>query len=143
MESYVAYLAEQARAERVSVTERLDTALASLDRDFSVLAPELQVEYFGPGVGVDADRSVFRLAVGPHRGSIEGPVWSLRICDGTASGGWRPMWAVQGVGRLRKALVVKALPELLAGFADAVAAAGKSDTAAGRRVHEMAAAFEV
>ncbi|HKJ07575.1 MAG TPA: hypothetical protein VKA76_00660 [Gammaproteobacteria bacterium] len=143
MESYLAYLAAQARAERVAVSEPLDAALASLDRDFAALAPALQVEYFGPGVGVDADRSVFRLAVGPHRGSIEAPVWGLRVCDGTASGGWRPMWAVQGVGRLRKVLVVKALPELLAGFAEAVAAAGKSDTAAGRRVHEMAAAFEV
>ncbi|MGA7800369.1 MAG: hypothetical protein WCC36_06120, partial [Gammaproteobacteria bacterium] len=128
MEPYVAYLAEQALAEPVAITAELDAALARLDRAFATLAAELQVEYFGPGVGVDAERSVFQLVIGPHRGGIEGPVWGLRVCDGTASGGLRPMWAVQGVGRLRKALVVKALPELLAGFAAAIGAAGKADT---------------
>lgn len=141
MSDYLNVLVEQSRATRVAITPELDAALAGLDAEFERLAPELEVEYVGPGVGVEGNESVYRLVVRPHEWTIHQPSWSLKICDALPNAGWRAAWAVQGASRARKAMVVQALPDFLHGYAGAVAAAGKDASPAGQRVREMAERF--
>lgn len=145
MTDYIARLAAQAQQGAVSVTAELDRDLADLDRELEALAPQLEVEYVGPGVGM-ADMNaehVFRLVVRHHVWDVNTAGWGLKVCDALPNCEFRPMWPVQGTGRLRKKQLVKALPAFFAGYLAAIRAAGKADTAVGRRVQAMAAAFGV
>ncbi|HSO06558.1 MAG TPA: hypothetical protein VLW45_04940, partial [Pelomicrobium sp.] len=103
------------------------------------MAGELQVAHVGPEVGVE-QRHVHRLVIDAHAWRVGPRSWGLRVCSATPDGGWRAEWSIDAVGRLRKRLVVAALPELLRGYAAAVTAAGKDRTAAGRRVLDLARA---
>ena len=138
----VEHLARQSRAPRVVIDGTLDQALAALDAELAGLAGELEVEYFGPGVGVDADPDAYRLVIKAHREDVGEPGWSLRVCDSAPSRAWHSMWAVHGVGRLRKVRVVRALGDCLAGYLAAVEAAGKADTGAGARLRALVDAFQ-
>lgn len=142
MQTHIELLAEQAHAPRVAITAELDAALQALDAEFEALAPQLQVEYIGPGVGVEGQEDVYRLAVRYHEWVMNQPSWSLKICDALPNAQWRAAWAIQGASRARKALLVRGLPQFMRGFAEAVRAAGKANDAAGRRVEAMARAFE-
>jgi hypothetical protein len=136
-------LGRLARAPRFEVTRELDDALMALDEEMARLAEALQVEYVGPGVGM-ADmkaQHVYRLVVRHHVRDTTTAGWGLRVCDALDNNDLRPMWSVQGVGRLRKQQVFAALPAFFRGYAEAVAAAGKADTPAGRRVSAMARAL--
>ena len=137
------FLAAQAHAERVRVSGELDAALRALDAEMGELADVLQVEYVGPGVGMQdmGAEHVFRLAVRHHVWDVGEAGWGLKVCDGLPNGGLRAMWPIYGVARLRKQQLVQTLPQFFSGLADAVRAAGKDETPAGRRVLDLAAAF--
>ncbi len=139
-QDFLAYLALEARNPRVRVDPALDEALAQLDRLLEGLCAELQVHYVGPPVGVEA-REVHRLVVTAHAWTAGAPVWGVRVCSARSPSGWRAEWTLAGAGRLRKRLIVQALPEFLEGFVQAVAAAGKADTPAGRRLVRLREAF--
>lgn len=141
MQPFIEHLISQSRAQKVGVDEELDAALARLDAQLAQLAGELQVEYYGPEIGVAAGRHVYRLVVRAHEWEINNPTWSLKVCTALPHARWRADWAVQGVSRLRKPLVVQALPAFFAGYAEAIAVAGRADTPAGRQVMEFARAF--
>jgi hypothetical protein len=133
-------LARAVRGDRIAVTRELNEALAALDAEMAQLADALHVEYVGPGVGM-ADMGaehVYRLVVRRHVRDAATAGWGLRICDALDNNDLRPMWAIQGAGRLRKQQVVAALPEFFRGYAEAVTAAGKAETDAGRRVAALA-----
>ncbi|MFZ5557931.1 MAG: hypothetical protein ACOZDY_14645 [Pseudomonadota bacterium] len=132
-------LAARAAASRLALDAELDRALERLNRGLDALAAELAVVHVGPEVGVER-RHVHRLVIAPHAWRAGTLTWGLRVCSATPDGGWRAEWSLAGAGRLRKALIVAALPALLRGYAEAVTAAGKQDSAAGRRVLELARA---
>lgn len=134
-------LATQARAPQVRIDDALDAALTQLDHMLTNLARDLQVEYYGPAIGVDAGREVYRLVVRAHEWRIHQHEWSLKICTALPHAGWRADWAIQSAARRRKILVVQALPEFFVGYYAAVCAAGKQDTNAGRRLGELARRF--
>lgn len=136
----VGLLGALAHAERIPVTPELDRALAALDAEMTRLAEALAVEYVGTGVGM-ADmqaQHVYRLVVRRHIRDATTAGWGLMICDALDNNDLRPMWSLQGAGRLRKRQVVAALPGFFRGYAEAVQAAGKADTVAGRRVTQIA-----
>jgi hypothetical protein len=141
MQPFIEHLINQSRAQTVQVDEALDAALAQLDALLAQLAGALRVEYYGPEIGVGAGRHVYRLVVRAHEWEINNPTWSLKVCTALPHAGWRADWAVQGVARQRKALVVQALPAFFDGYATAIAAAGEADTPAGRQVVELARVF--
>lgn len=143
MADYIDFLAAQAALDAPPVTAELDAALAALDAEFESLAPELQIEFIGPGVGMADMRAehVFRLVIRHHVWDVDTEGWGLKVCDALPNCDFRPMWPVQGVGRLRKRQLLTVLPEFMTGYAGVVAEAGKADTPAGRRVMEMARAF--
>ncbi|NIR59710.1 MAG: hypothetical protein GWO02_09395 [Gammaproteobacteria bacterium] len=138
IEADLRLLAERARLERIPVDAALTAALARLEGWLERLAAELRVEHYGPGVGVEGQPQAYRLVVRRHAWDATRQAWGLKICDGTAYGEWRPMWTLQGAGRRRKAALVRALPELLAGYARAVEAAGRGDGAAAEAVRTAA-----
>lgn len=138
MSDYLNVLARLGGASRVPITAELDEALAALDAEFEHLAPAMEVEYIGPGVGVEGKETVYRLVVRAHEWTIHQPSWSLKICDALPNAGWRAAWAVQGASRARKALTVNVLGEFLDGYATAIKAADKAGTEAGQRVLAMA-----
>ncbi|HDP89338.1 MAG TPA: hypothetical protein ENN42_05200 [Thioalkalivibrio sp.] len=143
MSDYIDFLAAQAKQDNVPVTPELDAALAALDAEFETLAPQIEVEYVGPGIGM-ADMQaehVFKLVVRYHVWDVFKEGWGLKVCDALPNSSLRPMWPVQGVSRLRKKQLVQALPRFFAGYAEAVKAAGKTDTEAGQRALAMASAF--
>jgi hypothetical protein len=126
---------------RVPVTGELDEALAALDSEMARLADALRIEHVGPGVGM-ADMGaehVYRLAVRCHVRDTTTAGWGLMVCDALDNNDLRPMWSMQGVGRLRKRQLVSVLPEFFRGYAEAIRSAGKAGTDAGRRVTEIAA----
>lgn len=137
---FLAHLALEARSPRVRVDPALDEALARLDALLERLCRDLQVEYVGPPVGVEA-REVHRLVVAAHAWTAGAPAWGVRVCSARSPSGWRAEWTLAGAGRLRKRLIVQALPEFLEGFVQAVVAAGKADTPAGRRLARLREAF--
>jgi hypothetical protein len=135
------YLAVQAHGE-VCVDAALDRALERLDAVLAEIAAALAVEHYGPGVGVEGRADVYRLVVRAHQLDARSPpAWGLKICDATPHGNWRVAWAIHAASRRRKHTLVKALPEFFDGYAEAVAAAGKTDTPAGRRLLEIAKRF--
>ena len=143
MSDYIEFLAAQAKQENVPVTQALDEALAQLDQEAESLAAALELDYVGPGVGM-ADmkaEQVYKLVVRYHVWDVFKEGWGLKVCDALENCEFRPMWPVQGVNRLRKKQLVKALPDFFAGYAEAVKAAGKDETEAGQRVLAMAEAF--
>lgn len=133
-------LAARAGESRVKVDAALDEALEALDAELATLAAELEVEYLGPGIGMQdmGAEHVFRLAVRHHVWDVDTAGWGVKVCDGLPQGNLRPMWAMQGVGRLRKQQLVKVLPEFLRGYAAAVAAAGKAEAPAGQKLQALA-----
>ena len=143
MSDYIEFLAAQAKQDNIPVTPELDTALAALDAEFETLAPQLEVEYVGPGIGMADMKAehVFKLVVRYHVWDVFKEGWGLKVCDALPNSDLRPMWPVQGVNRLRKKQLVQALPDFFAGYAGAVKAADKADTEAGQRALAMAAAF--
>lgn len=142
MEPYIDYLARQAQQAHIVVTADLDDALRALDNALEQLAAQLQVEYVGPGVGVEGAADVYKLVVRAHEWVIHQRTWSLKICDALPNAQWRAAWPVHGASRARKIATVRALPKFMQGFAAAIAEAGKSDTPAGQRIAAMARAFQ-
>ncbi|MEJ2481354.1 MAG: hypothetical protein P8Y78_14605, partial [Acidihalobacter sp.] len=82
------FLAAQAHADRVRLSGELDEALRALDAEMSELAGVLQVEYVGPGVGMQdmGAEHVFRLAVRHHVWDVSEAGWGLKVCDGLPNG---------------------------------------------------------
>ncbi len=140
MQDFLSHLLSQARAEAVTVDARLDDALARLDHMLEGLAGALQVEVFGPHVGVETP-AAHQLVIRAHAWRLGPSSWSLKVCSTAPQAGFRAEWSVQGAGRLRKQRIVKALPQLFADYAAAVSAAGRGDSPAGRRVLELARRF--
>ncbi len=140
MNDFVALLVERSRAERPKVDAALEDALARLDHLLAGVSSGLQVEYYGPCVGVEA-AAAHRLVVRAHAWDGGRPQWGVRICSAAPQAHWRAEWTLRGAGRLRKALIVRALPEFFAGYARAVAAAGRARSASGQRVAGLAQRF--
>ena len=142
MKDFISYLVQQSHSEKVAVTSALDDALANLDHMLSGICADLQVEFEGPYVGVETLKA-HRLVVRPHEWKIHEPSWSMKICSAAPQANYRAEWAVQSAGRLRKQVVVKALPDFFSGFAKVVEAAGKAELPSGKRVLELAQRFAV
>lgn len=140
MKDFIALLVEQSRSQNIAIHPALDDALTRLDYALAGLCEAVQVEYHGPYVGVETPLA-HQMVVRNHEWKIHQPAWSLKICVAAAEANCRAEWPIQGVSRLRKALVVKALPEFFVGFAAAITEAGKDTTAAGRRVLELSRRF--
>lgn len=140
MKDFISLLNQQSHSEKVAVTPELDDALAQLDHMLEGICAELQIEYDGPYVGVETPNA-HRLVVRAHEWKIHEHTWSMKICSTAPAANSRAEWAVQSAGRLRKQIVVKAIPAFFAGFAQAIEAADKSDTPAGKRVQELAQLF--
>jgi len=136
----VLWLLREARAGNMPKGPEVDQALIALDEEMAKLAGTLKVEFMGPGVGMADMKAehVYRLAVRHHVWDTTTAGWGLKICDALDNNELRPMWPVQGVGRLRRQQLISVLPEFFRGYAAAVASAGKADTPAGRRVKELA-----
>ena len=133
MKNFINHLVAQSRLGTVTVNATLDDALTHLDNMLAGLAEALQVEYLGPYVGVET-LLAHRMVVRPHEWKIHQPSWSMKICSAIPEANYRAEWPAQGSSRLRKKLIVKALPEFFAGYAEAVRTAGKIDTPAGQRL---------
>ncbi len=118
--------------------ERVSRALGRIDHVLCALAGVLEVEYYGPEVGLGAGREVYRMVVRRHHLGADMDVWGLWICTALPHAQWRPAWRMPDAGRLRKQLVVKALPAFFQGYAEAVRDAGKAGTNAGRRLLALA-----
>lgn len=142
MKAFLDTLAACAQAPTIRVNRELDDALAHLDHMLAGLCVALRVEYFGPYVGVER-RDAHRLVVREHAWQLGQPSWSLKVCASAPAANWRAEWAIQNASRMRKPLIVRALPEFFTGFAAAIEAQGKSQTPAGARIGEIAALFDV
>jgi len=136
----IAHLAAQAAATPAvdAVSER---GLHELDRMLAGLAGELQVEYYGPEVGLGAGQPVYRLVVRAHVVGTDAKAWGLKVCTALPQANWRADWSIHAVARLRKRAVIAALPAFFEGYAVAVAQAGKGNTVAGSRVAQLAQLF--
>lgn len=140
MKDFIALLVEQSRQQRIVINPALDDALTHLDHALEGLCAAVQVECHGPYVGVETPLA-HQMVVREHEWKIHQPAWSMKICVAAPEANCRAEWPIQGVSRLRKVLVVKALPEFFAGFAEAVKSAGKENSSAGMRVVELAQRF--
>ena len=140
MNDFVTLLAERSRTARPKVDTALDDALARLDRLLAGVSADLQVEYYGPCVGVEA-AATHRLVVRAHLWDGGRPQWGVKVCSAAPQAHWRAEWTLQGAGRLRKVLIVRALPDFFAGYAHAVAAAGRAESDGGQRVAGLAQRF--
>lgn len=140
MKDFIALLVQQSKSDKVRVDGDLDGALSSLDHMMDGICADLQVEYFGPFVGVETPEA-HQLVVRAHEWRIHQFLWGLKVCSAAPQANYRAEWAVQGSGRLRKQLIVKVLPAFFAGFAEAVRKAGKADLPAGKRVLDLAQRF--
>lgn len=141
MKDFIRYLAEQSQLDVVPVNTELDDALTHLDNMLTGIAAALQVEYIGPYVGVETLKA-HAMVIRAHEWQIHQPSWSMKICSAIPEANYRAEWPVQGASRLRKRLIVKALPTFFAGYASAIQQAGKADTAAGQRVLAMQQQFD-
>lgn len=140
MKDFVELLVNQSKAERVSVTAALDDALKHLDNVLTGIAGDVQVEYFGPFVGVETELA-HQMIIRAHDWELGGKEWSLKVCTTAPQSDFRPEWPIQGCGRIRKQKIVKALPAFFQGYAAAIAEAGKADTPAGKRIAALAGRF--
>lgn len=136
----IAHLAAQTPTP-LAVDPEAERGLRELDRMLAGLASELQVEYYGPEVGLGAGQPVYRLVVREHVFGTGEQAWGLKVCTALPQAKWRADWSIHAVARLRKRAVIAALPAFFAGYAAAVAQAGKETTAAGRRVAQLAQLF--
>ena len=142
MESFLIVLRDQARDPKRRPDRALDDALARLSHILSQLAPALGVEYRGPFVGIGAGREAFCLAVRAHAEGPHDPVWGARVCSAAPHRGLAAHWDLAAVSRQRKPLVAQALPAFLAGYHEAVVAAARAESAAGRRLRALSQALE-
>ncbi len=140
MNDFVALLIERSCASQPQVDTALGEALARLDHLLAGVSADLRVEYFGPWVGVETPMA-HQLVVRAHAWDMGRPQWGVRVCSTAPQAHRRAEWTLRGSGRLRKALIVRVLPEFFAGYATAVAAAGRAQSASGRRVAELARRF--
>jgi len=134
-------LAVKSHAATPAVDERADAALAKLDRIMAELCAALQVEYYGPPVGLNAGRDVYRLVVRKHQLSPSEAVWGLWVCTALPHAQWRADWRIQDTSRLRKRKIIAVLPAFFQGFLAAVQAAGQTHGRAGVRLAEFAEVF--
>lgn len=141
MSSFIDLLVERSRAPRPRIDQELEHALFQLDTMLESLAADLQVEHYGPAVGLGSGAHVYRLVVRPHEWLIDQHVWGLRVCTALAHARWRADWTLHGASRLRKQEILRQLPDFFSGYADSIRAAGKADTNAGRRVIDLAKRF--
>ena len=141
MQTFLELLVAQSRAPEVVVNGQLDAALTQLDSMIARLAEDVAVEYYGPDIGINAGKEVYKLVVRQHEWQIHEPAWSLRVCTALPHAGWRADWAIQGASRLRKKNIVKALPAFFVGFAAAITQAGKAETNAGSRILQLSKLF--
>lgn len=137
MNEYLERLAHTARTGAPDLSPDLTDALARLDRELEVLAAQLEVEHYGPAVGLDGAAEAYRLVIRRHEWQPNRPAWSLKVCDATPNCQWRAAWTVQGAGRRRRNRILQALPELLSGYLQSLAAANRHELPAARRVQEM------
>lgn len=142
MNSFLPFLAHLSRASAIPVDAALESALARLDHMLDGLCAALEVEYFGPYVGVER-LDAHQLVVRNHMWRLNAPAWSLKICATAAAANWRAEWAIQSASRMRKPIIVRALPDFFSGFLVAVNSAGKGETLAATRVREIAQIFNV
>lgn len=140
----IALLAQESRAPKIIVNEALDDALRFLDQRMEALSSQLEVEFLGPGVGMQDMEAehVFRLVVRHHVWDITHSGWGLKVCDALPTGGLRPMWPIYSVGRLRKQQLVRVLPEFFREYMTAVSNAGKEKSAAGLELQALAESFD-
>ncbi len=143
METFIDLLVKRGHAAEPHVDQELERALIRLDVMLEALAAELQVEYFGPEVGLGAGANVYRLVVRAHEWDGLKQAWSARVCTALPHAGWRAAWTLHGASRLRKRIIVCCLPEFFHGYAQAILAAGKAHTNAGVRVLDLARRFLV
>ncbi|MHB1941745.1 MAG: hypothetical protein ACYCP0_01615 [Acidiferrobacteraceae bacterium] len=118
--------------------ERVSQVLGRIDYALCGLAGALEVEYYGPEVGLGTGHAVYRMVVRRHHLGANMDAWGLWICTALPHAQWRPAWRLPDAGRLRKQQVVKALPAFFQGYAEAVQDAGKAGTNAGRRLLALA-----
>lgn len=140
MKAFLNILAACSQAPSIHVAHELDDALAHLDHMLTGLCEAVRVEYFGPYVGVER-RDAHRLVVREHTWQLGQRSWSLKVCASAPAANWRAEWAIHNASRMRKPLIVRALPEFFAGFAAAIEAQGKIRTPAGARISEIAMLF--
>ncbi len=141
MTPFIELLVARSRASMPRVDLDLERALVQFDAMLEQLAADLQVEHYGPEIGLGAGAQVYRMVVRPHEWHLGKRMWSLRICTALPHARWRADWAIQGASRLRKQKIVSGLPDFLCGYASAIQAAGKAATNSGQRVLELARRF--
>ena len=141
MKNFIHHLAEQSRLDSIAINAALDDALTHLDNMLGGLADALQVAYFGPFVGVEI-LTAHRMVVRAHEWHIHQPSWSMKICSAASAANYRAEWPAHGCSRLRKRLIVKALPEFFNGYTEAVRLAGKIDSPAGQRLAALNLQFQ-
>ncbi|MHB8454306.1 MAG: hypothetical protein ACYDDO_06330 [Acidiferrobacterales bacterium] len=141
MSTFIELLVARSRASKPRVDIELERALAQFDAMLEQLAADLQVEHYGPDIGLGAGAHVYRMVVRSHEWQLSKRMWSLRICTALPHARWRADWAIQGASRLRKQKIVRSLPDFLCGYARAIQAAGKAGTNSGQRVLELARQF--
>lgn len=137
---YLSYLAQQSRLPKITVNEKLHAALTRLDYMLEGICREIALEFYGPYVGVE-QRETHQLVVRAHEWKIHQALWSLKVCVATPAANWRAEWAIQGTSRLRKPIIVAALPDFFQGFSAVIAAARRDGTPAGQRVKEITTLF--
>ena len=136
----IAHLAAQGEPSLAADADS-ERALRELDRMLAGLASQLQVEYYGPEVGLGAGQPVYRLVVREHVVGAREKAWGLKVCTALPQANWRADWSIHTVARLRKRAVIAALPAFFAGYAAAIAQAGKGASAAGVRIAQLAQLF--
>ncbi|HQU16224.1 MAG: hypothetical protein B7Z66_09930 [Chromatiales bacterium 21-64-14] len=138
MNDYLKLLAQRSRTDAPEMSSEVTEALAQLDQELATLTAQLEVEHYGPAVGLDGASEAYRLVVRCHEWQPNRPTWSLKVCDATPNCQWRATWTVQGVGRRRRARILQALPAFLSDYVQVLAAANKTERPAAQRIQEMA-----
>ena len=134
MDLFLKILRDRAQAETIVVDAALTDALGRLSRLLAHLAADLQVEHVGPHVGLGEGRDAFCLAVRAHEEAVGSRAWGVRVCSAGPHASLRADWDLPAASRLRKAVIVRALPAFLAGYVEAVAQAGRLSTRSGERL---------
>ncbi|NOT17015.1 MAG: hypothetical protein HOP20_02960 [Sulfuriferula sp.] len=140
MKDFIQHLVNQSKLATPAINHALDDALTHLDHSLAGIAAALEVEYIGPFVGVETLKA-HAMVIRAHEWQIHQHTWSMKICSAVAEANYRPEWPAQGASRLRKRLIVQALPAFFAGYTAAVQAANKLDTPAGKRLTAINAQF--
>lgn len=140
--NYLSYLAQQSRLPKITVNEKLHAALTRLDYMLEDICREIELEFYGPFVGVE-QREAHQLVVRAHEWKIHQALWSLKVCVATPAANWRAEWAIQGTSRLRKPIIVAALPDFFKGYRAVIAMAGQDTTPAGKRIKDISTLFSL